>query len=279
MRGSISNPFHPVKLESLSAIDQSDDPYSQELVEILGIVGESQACFAGDGRRYEIHGFTIEAWRNPGGPIVSKEIFVQRLVRRNAKPHPLNEFPHYSIIRCQVLLNTDQTRAMFWELMSQEAEDKELLKVAKQFQRPLVIRTAEIGAMTYDRKLKRFEGMLTWCGNNEVRAYISAKDLKPDQTALETARSILADQKSWQARITTFAAEKLLPIWIEHWRQDGDPMLDVLAFINRISLSSIDFEEEGKFTFWYDDGDIFLGHMITVWGSLKDGPTDAVFQG
>lgn len=273
------NSFHPVKLESLSAIDQSDDPYSQELVEIIGIVGESQACFQGDGRRYEVHGFTIEAWRKPGGLIVTKEIFVQRLVRRNAKPHPLDEFPHYSIIRCQVLFNADQSRAMFWELVPQDTEDSELLKTAKQLQRPLVIRTAEIGAMTYDRKLKRFEGMTTWCGNNEVSAYLSAKDSKPDQTALEAARSILADQKSWQTRITTFAAEKLLPIWVEHWRQEGDPMLDANEFINRISLSSIEFEEEGKFTFWYDDGDIFLGHMITVWGNLNEGPTDAVFQG
>lgn len=275
----MAKPFHPVKLESLSKIDEFEIPYHQELVEIVGIVAEGQACFPGESCRFDIHGFSIEAWRKIGGPIICKQIFVQRLVPKNSKPHPLDEFPRYSIIRCQVLLNADQSRAMFWELVPQVAEDKELSEVAKQLQRPLIIRTAELGEMTYDRSLRRFEGMLNWCGNDEVRTYVSAKESKADPEALGTARALLADQKVWQNKITAFAAEKLLPIWIEHWREKDAPMLDVPGFISRISLSSIEFEEEGKFTFWYDDGDIFLGHIITVWGNLKEGPKDAVFQG
>jgi hypothetical protein len=276
---SMPKPFHPVKLDSLSKIDEFEIPYHQELVDILGIVAEGQACYPQSERPYDIHGFSIEAWRKVGGPIISKEIFVQRLVPKKAKPHPLDEFPAYSILKCRALLTTDQSRAVLWELIPQETEDKELLRVAKQLQRPLIIRTAELGEMTYNRSLKRFEGMVTWCGNDEVTVSVTAKESKPDPEAHNTARAMLAAQKSWQERITTFAAEKLLPTWIEHWRQEDAPTLDSNEFIRRISLSSIDFNEDGRFTFWFDDGDIFLGHIITVWGNLIDGPTDAVFQG
>ena len=35
----------------------------------------------------------------------------------------------------------------------------------------------------------------------------------------------------------------------------------------------------GRFTAWYEDDDMFWGHVITVDGTLKKGPVDADIQG
>ena len=35
----------------------------------------------------------------------------------------------------------------------------------------------------------------------------------------------------------------------------------------------------GRFTAWYEDDDMFWGHVITVDGTLKKGPVDAEIQG
>ena len=35
----------------------------------------------------------------------------------------------------------------------------------------------------------------------------------------------------------------------------------------------------GRFTVWYEDDDMFWGHVVTVDGTLKKGPFDADIQG
>ena len=53
-------------------------------------------------------------------------------------------------------------------------------------------------------------------------------------------------------------------------------------FVKRISLNGItieDVEGGGEYTLWFDDGDIFWGHSITVSGNIKSGFSDARMEG
>jgi hypothetical protein len=59
-----------------------------------------------------------------------------------------------------------------------------------------------------------------------------------------------------------------------------DPeQLNAENFKSRMTLQSISIEETGEFTFWHDDGDLFWGHSIQVWGDLVTGPTHADIAG
>ena len=59
---------------------------------------------------------------------------------------------------------------------------------------------------------------------------------------------------------------------IEKWN-DAD------EFARRILLTEFTVSPGGRFTAWYEDDDMFWGHVITVDGTLKKGPVDAEIQG
>jgi hypothetical protein len=46
-----------------------------------------------------------------------------------------------------------------------------------------------------------------------------------------------------------------------------------------MKLESITVHPDGRFEFWFDDGDLFWGHSIAVRGSLAEGPTEASVEG
>ncbi len=50
-------------------------------------------------------------------------------------------------------------------------------------------------------------------------------------------------------------------------------------FARRILLTEFTVSPGGRFTVWYEDDDMFWGHVVTVDGTLKKGPVDADIQG
>ena len=54
--------------------------------------------------------------------------------------------------------------------------------------------------------------------------------------------------------------------------------LDAEAFARCIELSELALQENG-FTAYYDDGDLFFGHMILVEGGQDGTPDDAYIAG
>ena len=63
---------------------------------------------------------------------------------------------------------------------------------------------------------------------------------------------------------------------------DRDPEKDPITedeFTRRILLTEFTVSPGGHFTAWYEDDDMFWGHVIPVDGTLKKGPVDADIQG
>ena len=50
-------------------------------------------------------------------------------------------------------------------------------------------------------------------------------------------------------------------------------------FARRILLTEFTVSPSGHFTVWYEDDGMFWGHVITVEGTLRRGPTSADIQG
>ena len=50
-------------------------------------------------------------------------------------------------------------------------------------------------------------------------------------------------------------------------------------FESLISLETLAISDEGEYSFWFRDGDIFAGHVIIVYGKLDGGFYDAEMAG
>ena len=61
--------------------------------------------------------------------------------------------------------------------------------------------------------------------------------------------------------------------------EEDEEELDAEKFEARLELESIEVRPDGEFCFWFEDGDLFWGHSITVEGTLEGGPEQADIQG
>ena len=103
---------------------------------------------------------------------------------------------------------------------------------------------------------------------------------------INVMKKLAADQEIWDKSLRTFAAKELTRLandWLADDDQtDRDSEKDPLTeeeFAQRILLTEFSVSPSGRFTAWYEDDDMFWGHVITVDGTLKKGPVDADIQG
>jgi len=275
--GNLPGSFAPPSVRSLADIDAAEVSYGNDRVVVQGVVSpESQGGWAGQSDDYEVHCFTFAAWRRLGGPGAERDLTILRAVPPDADYW--GDFPKHAIRRLSVLLSTDGTRAIFAEALPVDSPDQELQAIAARLQRPVIFPTDRFGDLTLDRSVGQFEGEAIWNGKT-IQIVFPVKDERPDKDALRTAESLWSDQARWKARLEDFAVKQLLQLKNKTWLEEGESELTAAEFVARMTLTSISIESDGEFSFWYDDGDLFWGHVIMVSGDMKDGPTDAGIHG
>jgi len=143
------------------------------------------------------------------------------------------------------------------------------------------------GTLTLDREMSIFEGTCKWMGK-EVRISLDVEiEKKASWTRVTNVmKKLVADQEVWDKSLRAMAAQKLTA-QANEWLADNDqtdreaekdPITED-EFARRILLTEFTVSPGGRFTAWYEDDDMFWGHVITVDGTLKKGPVDADIQG
>ena len=97
--------------------------------------------------------------------------------------------------------------------------------------------------------------------------------------ALATAHALFAAQDDWQARVMAFAVEKLLALKNDVWLGEDETRFSARQFRKQLRLYSINVYADGRFEFWFEDGDLFWGHDVEIDGSLKGGLVSADLAG
>ncbi|MEM7559841.1 MAG: DUF2262 domain-containing protein [Planctomycetota bacterium] len=271
-------PFRPSELvETLADIDVSPAEYNGELVVIQGLVSEAgQGGWAGINDNYEVHSLSFAAWHKLGESSVTKKLTILRPVRPEADYW--DDFPKLTVQRLRVLLSDDETRAIVEEELTVEGEDKELEKIAIELSKPVIFTTVQFGDFVLDRRLDQFEVEAEWNGR-PIRLTLPNQNGVPSEAALNTAALLWEEEVQWMQRVQSYAATELLDVKNDTWLAEGESKFTHERFISKMSLDAVDIESDGSFEFWFDDGDLFWGHFISVRGNLGEGPTDSNFHG
>lgn len=156
-----------------------------------------------------------------------------------------------------------------------------------EYTKPILLKDEVLGTLTLDRELSMFDGACQWMGS-EVRISLDVDmEKKASWTrAVNVMRKLLADQETWDKALRAMAAQKLT-VRANEWlvdndQTDRDPEKDPITeeeFAKRILLTEFSVSPGGCFTAWYEDDDMFWGHVVTVDGILKKGPVGADMQG
>lgn len=186
------------------------------------------------------------------------------------------QIKHYSILHIRAEKDANTFHAgKFLEVNANPTEPERAF--LEQAQLPVTFTDLQFGEFVQNKRVDTFEGALEHRGQ---RISVTL-DEKED---IETLRFLFSYMDKLLEQAARFAAEKLLDLgnnWcFNAWEGEEDfiPMT-VEDFIDCIRLTSISLSDDESFSLWYNDGDIFWGHAIEVYGSKMEGFTDASIQG
>lgn len=162
-----------------------------------------------------------------------------------------------------------------------------LEKLWADYTKPIVIDDEVLGTLTLDREMSYFNGICKWMGK-DIKISLDVDAEKPSSwtRAKNVMKKLLADQNTWDKALRGLAARKLTALaneWLADNEQtardpEQEPITEV-EFARRIFLTEFTVSPGGRFTAWYEDDDMFWGHVVTVDGTLKKGPLHADMQG
>ena len=92
------------------------------------------------------------------------------------------------------------------------------------------------------------------------------------------AARCLADAGCFVLEGAQYAADKLLARRNREWLGEGERPLSRFQFLSRIRLQEITVDREGG-ALWFDDGDVFWGHVVIVRFGPRGGFYDASVEG
>ena len=162
-----------------------------------------------------------------------------------------------------------------------------LEEIWEEYTKPILLKDEVLGTLTLDREMSTFDGTCKWMGK-EVQISLDVEiEKKASWTRVTNVmKKLLADQEVWDKSLRAMAAQKLTA-QANEWLADNDqtdraPEKDPITedeFARRILLTEFTVSPVGRFTAWYEDDDMFWGHVVTVDGTLKKGPVDSDIQG
>ncbi len=249
--------------------------------EVVGVVGANgPGAGRSRGEDFWTMTFTFEAWRAVGSEMMKQPLTIRRKVTEEELRKFQDAILPYHVIRIEARVMSDSTDGKSLGLLEafvrMESDDTELNSFAKELQQPVTLDDLQFGRLTLDRRVNTFCGQALWNGESINLQLSGSAEI---QEALEVARELWKKQSDWDPQMRRYAAGKLLPIKNDSWLDEDESELTVDEFEQRMTLEMISIDPDDRFTFWYDDGDLFCGHVILVSGRLADGPTDASFCG
>ena len=197
---------------------------------------------------------------------------VYRLKARKKIPHKVPEGMSAS----------SQNQFLIVEVLEEDPPCPALEEVLAEYRRPVVVVDEVLGELTLDKDYDVFEGHVLWQGEQiDVSLEVDAASEDSWTAARQAMKAMLADQDRWDRNMRASAARELTELACE-WRDSADeeaPEITEESFARRIELRSIVMEADGSFSAYFDDDDMFFGHSVTVYGTLKDGVTKANMEG
>jgi hypothetical protein len=228
--------------------------------------------------------FSVQPWRCRGGAIEETELgLAMGGLSQRKLDNLMDAIEPYAVVRMRVRLHKKPTKAGglrgdLVKLLGETDADPELSARALSLQKPTRVKHPFLGAFTLERRYNWYAGKCKW-GTRKIELCLSLDDCKDEAALFRTAEQLVKQQRTWDRKIRDCAARKLLELKNDVWLGEGEKPISANRFKNRITLESITVSAGGRLEFSFDDGNLFWGHVIQVWGTLKAGPRDADIAG
>lgn len=159
-------------------------------------------------------------------------------------------------------------RYMLIDIVEENARNTELEKLQDYYSTPIIIEN-ELGTFELNREFSCFEGQVKY-DDIEISVLIETdeEDGESARNAMKALFNFSNHFKDLDQQYRMFAAKELTESaneWLED--DDNEEKPDVITeemFMNRIQLSEITATSNGELVLYYNDDDMFFGHIIEV---------------
>ena len=188
--------------------------------------------------------------------------------------------------------NGAQMRRGYWlqliEVLERGCREERLEKILAEYQKPVSLMTENCGELLLDKLLGMYHGETTWNGGKcQVHLDVDEDGSETAKDSLQTLEKLMEDSAGWDDKARRFAADKLTDL-ANDWQDseydeaetDGDEnVITKEEFAKRLSASELCVSTEGDFEMYYNDDDMFWGHVVVVSGNIDSGMSDAQIEG
>ena len=227
---------------------------------------------------------TLLIWREGDGTVQTDPLRISQNLGKSDKASSgwMQQFRARACVRVRLAGPVERTAtglgARLMEVLP-AIDDAELLAVADPLLNPPPFDDPVLGRFVpHARMPMLYEQVADWRGQPlDLTLSVQAPADLPTCTA--TAAALINDAAHWQAAAEAMIVERLYDVWLEEWREEGEPMLGHTDFLARLTRPALTVYPDGAFEFEWEDDGLFLGHIIMATGSLEEGFDDAGIAG
>ena len=168
------------------------------------------------------------------------------------------------------------------EVLESASSEPRLEEVLAKFQKPVVLHLEGGIELELDKSLGMFYGEGKWNGEEcQINLDVDEEGAETAKDALNTLQKLLENCLEWDDKARKYAAEELTDN-ANDWAQDDDENAEEITreeFAKRLIISEICVSTDGDFEIFYEDDDMFWGHVVIVSGNIENGIDDATMAG
>jgi len=203
--------------------------------------------------------------------LVENKININWLVAQKDRQGWIYNFEKLKVYKIKCRPCVDSKDYMLTELVDRNVYNEKLDNALKRYIKPVTISDDELGVFTLDKRFNIFENNIEWLGK---KCLVSLEyDKKIDENAkkvLDILRNINSNINEYDEKFRNFAAEKLTSL-ANDWLEEGEERITKESFSKRIWINEISIRSDGSYSVYYNDDNIFLGHIIIIEGNIYSG--------
>ena len=181
--------------------------------------------------------------------------------------HYFQIFRNKTIVRLKVRKEKDSSglymRFLLEDIIDTNYKDNDLNIILEEYSKPVYYKDEELGNFELDKSIDMFSKDIEWNDDN-ISVLFKNIDEEVNKRSVAIIRKIFTNKKDIDKKLKDYISENMLED-ANTWNDDDDkPNINKEDFVKLITLTSINIIYEDNITFYFDDGDIFSGHVIAV---------------
>ncbi len=207
--------------------------------------------------------FTFYAWYGDAKVVSSEPLYVYKEMEHSNAREWMHRIKKESLVKIRISNGIENNKARLIDVVATNFNDELLNPYLEEIKKEVTYEDERLGKFVLDKGVKWFSKEFLWCSNKAELAF-NTSDINDLKRMIKDSSSVIESDEEWDNKAKNFAATKLLELKNDFWLDEDEEELTHEDFLERLQLETLNIKSDGGLTFWYDDGDLFAGHVLIV---------------